>query len=609
MLTEAERNIMLDPTRRRRHDASRSSPPARWSARKRDVRGSATFNRQILGDVSATLNTELEHTDGRSLIGLNPSLLDPLARNNSTATRRMLGGALNGDKSQWRWTVTGNADLDRTHHAHRSRRSRCSRATARTRRRPRATSRQPPTATCSSFRPAMRAPPLTLGGSTVHLDSSRDASWAPARPTRLSRTTGQAAINLDLPISRRGRDFSALGNLTLNANAEVDQLSDFGTLTTIGAGAELLAGRSAELHRQLDSRGRRADDQPAWRSGARHARYAHLRLHHRPDGAGHRDHRRQPEPQGRPAQCREARAATGSRSRKPTCGSAPIMSIRRSTGRSRTSRSRRRSRPRSPTASFAMRLVTASWSASTCGRSISTARARDHAAHRLRFLATAEVAAAVAGGDRPDARAVRLRRARWPRGAQGGGASAAKRRAGGDRRRSRPERAACERAARGRRRRLRRRPRRGRRRLLRRGRQRQPRPAQFSLTDTITFVDKVRIAPGGPELDYLHGDAAGATGGTPRHNVQAQARLFQQWPRRADRRQLAQRNDGQLADRRQPPFLALGDLRPPAVRQSRRHSRSRRQASVAARHAGPASRSTTSSTPGRTFTMPPAACR
>ena len=45
---------------------------------------------------------------------------------------------------------------------------------------------------------------------------------------------------------------------------------------------------------------------------------------------------------------------------------------------------------------------------------------------------------------------------------------------------------------------------------------------QFSLTDTITFVDKVRITPGGPELDYLNGDAAGSSGGTPRHNVQAQ---------------------------------------------------------------------------------------
>jgi hypothetical protein len=46
---------------------------------------------------------------------------------------------------------------------------------------------------------------------------------------------------------------------------------------------------------------------------------------------------------------------------------------------------------------------------------------------------------------------------------------------------------------------------------------------QFSLTDTITFVDKVTIAPGVPGLDYLHGDAAGASGGTPGHQVQAQA--------------------------------------------------------------------------------------
>jgi len=46
---------------------------------------------------------------------------------------------------------------------------------------------------------------------------------------------------------------------------------------------------------------------------------------------------------------------------------------------------------------------------------------------------------------------------------------------------------------------------------------------QVSLTDTITFVDKVRITSGGSELDYLHGDAAGSLGGTPRHQVQAQA--------------------------------------------------------------------------------------
>jgi hypothetical protein len=47
----------------------------------------------------------------------------------------------------------------------------------------------------------------------------------------------------------------------------------------------------------------------------------------------------------------------------------------------------------------------------------------------------------------------------------------------------------------------------------------------FSLTDTITFVDKVTIAPG-LGLDYLHGDAAGQSGGTPRHRVEAQAGYF-----------------------------------------------------------------------------------
>ena len=77
---------------------------------------------------------------------------------------------------------------------------------------------------------------LRVGGTTVGLDGER-RSEGETTSNSLSRTSGVASINLDLPISRRNREFSALGNLTLNANAEVDQLSDFGTLTIIGAGA------------------------------------------------------------------------------------------------------------------------------------------------------------------------------------------------------------------------------------------------------------------------------------------------------------------------------------------------------------------------------------
>ena len=36
----------------------------------------------------------------------------------------------------------------------------------------------------------------------------------------------------------------------------------------------------------------------------------------------------------------------------------------------------------------------------------------------------------------------------------------------------------------------------------------------------------MQIGPGLPEIDYLHGDAAGQSGGTPRHRVEAQAGYF-----------------------------------------------------------------------------------
>src|SRR5205823_726399 len=114
MLTEAERNICL--TQPCSTDATTQQELAARSlvGRKRDVRASGTFNRELSSKVAGTLNTELEHNEGRSLIGLNPSVLAPLARNTSTDTAHA-GTVLNGQASpQWRWTVTGNADLAST---------------------------------------------------------------------------------------------------------------------------------------------------------------------------------------------------------------------------------------------------------------------------------------------------------------------------------------------------------------------------------------------------------------------------------------------------------------------------------------------------------------
>ncbi|HXC73120.1 MAG TPA: TonB-dependent receptor [Sphingomicrobium sp.] len=233
MLKESERDIDLE-----------SVPPGATEEQalaarsligtRRDIRGGAIFNRQILGDVSATLNTELEHSEGRSLIGLAESDLQLLDRDTHSDSAH-LGGTLNWDKSQWRYNVTGNADWDRSVTGT----DRDDVAFPRDRARETTTSADiSATANGTLFElPAGNAgATFKVGASTVNLDSVSRRQGVET-PGSLDRTTGTASVNLDLPISRRNRDFSALGNLTLNANAEVDQLSDFGTLTTIGAGA------------------------------------------------------------------------------------------------------------------------------------------------------------------------------------------------------------------------------------------------------------------------------------------------------------------------------------------------------------------------------------
>ena len=233
MLKESERDIDLE-----------SLPPGATeeqalSARslvgtRRDIRGGAIINRQILGNVSATLNTELEHSEGRSLIGLAESDLQLLDRDTHSDSAH-LGGTLNWDKSQWRYNVTGNADWDRSVTGT----DRDDVDFPRDRARQTTTSADiSATANGTLFKlPAGNAgATFKVGASTVNLDSLSRRQGVET-PGSLDRTTGTASVNLDLPVSRRNRDFSALGNLTLNANAEVDQLSDFGTLTTIGAGA------------------------------------------------------------------------------------------------------------------------------------------------------------------------------------------------------------------------------------------------------------------------------------------------------------------------------------------------------------------------------------
>ena len=232
MLTEAERNIILN-------QPPQPGDEQQLEARsligtKRDIRGSAIVNRTVLGDVNGTLNAELEHNEGRSLIGLGDISLDPLARDTTTDTAH-LGTTLNWDKAKWHWNVTGNADWQHDV-AGTDRNS----LTFPRDRAGETTTSADLTAVVNGdlFKVPAGAASTTLrvGAGTTNLDANRNTAGI-ASHNSLSRTTGTAAINLDLPVSRRGKGFSAFGNLILNGNAEVDQLSDFGTLTKVGAGA------------------------------------------------------------------------------------------------------------------------------------------------------------------------------------------------------------------------------------------------------------------------------------------------------------------------------------------------------------------------------------
>lgn len=230
MLKESERDIRLeqplDPGAPDPRDA-RSLIGA-----KTDLRGSVTANRQ-LGTVGATGNFELEHTDGKSLIGLGDTLLEPLARNTSNDTAHG-GVVLEGNVSNWNWSVTGNADA-----AH---------SITNTDKDTTVIDDRAETTTLSGdvdavangklFRlPAGDASTTVhLGAATTHQETDRRRDGVEASNS-LGRTTGDASVNVDVPVSRRNSDFAALGTLTLNANAKVEQLSDFGTLTTIGSGA------------------------------------------------------------------------------------------------------------------------------------------------------------------------------------------------------------------------------------------------------------------------------------------------------------------------------------------------------------------------------------
>ena len=267
-LYESERDIVLQPTAPET-DAVDPRPFRTLAAPHTDIRLSGTHNRTILGDVSATINLEAEREASKSRFGVPTGTLDdggteivrafpedaPLTRTSRTDSLR-LGTALNSQRGKWRLSSTGNAELDhsitRTDNGpdlsdlqarldagdptldpfgdlgplgtlprDRSRSNRYSLALDGTATGP--LFALPAGDATATFR-------VGAGSTGIDSEATRDGIIS---ESDLNRGTLEGSANLDLPITKRS---AAIGRLTANANAGVTRLSDFGTLTSLGAG-------------------------------------------------------------------------------------------------------------------------------------------------------------------------------------------------------------------------------------------------------------------------------------------------------------------------------------------------------------------------------------
>lgn len=197
------------------------------------VRIGATINRNLTDKLAGTIDMRLQHDSDRSLLGLPASgVLDPLGRNQQTDSAR-LAGLLNGDAGKWRYSANGAGQVDVTRTLTDRSEIQTDRAFSENHQ---ASLDLTATGPLLNFPAGNSTVTLRASGSTRDL-YSRSRRLAGSVTSDLSRNQLGGSANVDLPITKRNGALGAIGTFTLNANAEVEQLSDAGTLTTLGGGA------------------------------------------------------------------------------------------------------------------------------------------------------------------------------------------------------------------------------------------------------------------------------------------------------------------------------------------------------------------------------------
>ncbi|MGY4398703.1 iron complex outermembrane receptor protein [Sphingomonas sp. UYAg733] len=252
----------------------------------RNFSANAIYARTILGNVSATVNGTIETTESVRTNGLpgvslalapdnpfspfanavtvNRSLdgFAPLKQRNSSVSGH-LGTTLNGSISTWQWSLTGTYDRSENKNftdagldvsAFQARLDvndptanpfgalSIADVGAGAANRAYATSSNLDvdalfTGSLFALPAGAVATSIKVGGQTSDF-SSRTYRANIVTPGDVSRDTVDGQINIDIPIANKSKDvLGMLGKLSANFNLAADHLSDFGTLTTLGYGA------------------------------------------------------------------------------------------------------------------------------------------------------------------------------------------------------------------------------------------------------------------------------------------------------------------------------------------------------------------------------------
>ncbi len=194
---------------------------------------SGTINRAVSETVSATLNGTFDVNSSTAFLGLpRPSLTPPGLRRESDSRAAHLGFSMNGAIAPWQWSLTANLDRNSSETETQTNAG---------------LDRSRSVSQIGNAEVLLNGPlfDLPAGGVTAAARAGFDARGLNSHSDRggvftvreLSRTREHAQVNIDIPIaSRRRAALAALGDLSANLNAEVEHLSDFGTLRTLGAG-------------------------------------------------------------------------------------------------------------------------------------------------------------------------------------------------------------------------------------------------------------------------------------------------------------------------------------------------------------------------------------